>query len=134
LTHRYVVAPQGEITMTPARLPFLVFMLAFLPFSQTCTADEEETPPDQPARVAKNLFHAPVRLSAVDGVLDSGPSWGHSSPWVVDIDEDGVNDLIVGDFSGLFRFYRNEGSNLKPRYAKGVNLNAGGVDAKVPIY
>jgi hypothetical protein len=40
----------------------------------------------------------------------------------------------VGDFSGCFRFYRNEGSNEKPRYAKGVNLQAGGVDAKVPIY
>jgi hypothetical protein len=89
---------------------------------------------DEPARVEVNLFHAPVRLEAADGVIDSGPSWGHSSPWIEDVDGDGVKDLIVGDFSGLYRLYRNEGANQAPRYAKSVNLQAGGVDAKVPIY
>ena len=56
--------------------------------------------------------------------------------WVtlVDWDGDGVQDLIVGDFSGLFRFFRNTGTNQKPRYANAVNLQAGGVDARVPIY
>jgi hypothetical protein len=96
--------------------------------------DEEEVLPDRPVRLEKDIFHPPVRLSAADGVIDSGPSWAHSSPWIADVDGDGVNDLIVGDFSGLFRFYRNEGTNKQPRYAKAVNLKAGGVDAKVPIY
>jgi hypothetical protein len=96
--------------------------------------DEEEVAPDQPVRIEKDIFHPPVRLTGADGVIDSGPSWGHSSPWIVDVDGDGVNDLVVGDFSGLFRFYRNEGTNKQPRYAKMVNLQAGGVDAKVPIY
>jgi hypothetical protein len=95
---------------------------------------DEEVAPDKPVRVESNLFHAPVRLTAADGVIDSGASWGHSSPWVVDLDGDGVKDLVVGDFSGLFRFYRNEGTNEEPRYAKAVNLQADGVDAKVPIY
>jgi len=94
----------------------------------------DEVASDVPVRVEKNLFHPPVRLTAADGVIDSGPSWGHCGPWVADVDGDGVRDLIVGDFSGLFRFYRNEGTNRKPRYAKAVNLQAGGVDAKVPIY
>ncbi|MFO0843915.1 MAG: hypothetical protein U0797_16215, partial [Gemmataceae bacterium] len=76
----------------------------------------------------------PVRLRAADGVIDSGPSWGHCGPWVHDVDGDGVRDLVVGDFSGLFRFYRNEGTDQKPRYARAVNLKAGGEDAKVPIY
>jgi len=93
-----------------------------------------EVPNDEPVRVETNLFHPPVRLKAADGVIDSGPSWGHCGPWVVDIDGDGKNDLIVGDFSGLFRFYKNEGTNQEPRYARAVNLQAGGVDAKVPIY
>jgi hypothetical protein len=96
--------------------------------------DEDEVAPDQPVRVEKDIFHSPVRLMATDGFIDSGPSWGHSSPWVVDVDGDGVNDLVVGDFSGLFHFYRNEGTNKQPRYAKAGNLQAGGVDAKVPIY
>jgi len=96
--------------------------------------DEDEVAPDQPVRVEKDIFHPPVRLVAADGVIDCGPSWGHSSPWVADVDGDGVSDLVVGDFSGLFHLYRNEGTNKQPRYAKVVNLQAGGVDAKVPIY
>jgi hypothetical protein len=70
----------------------------------------------------------------VDGVIDSGESWGHSGPWVEDVDGDGLRDLVVGDFSGLFRLYRNDGTNQKPHYAAAVNLQGGGVDAKVPIY
>ena len=96
--------------------------------------ENDEVAPDVPARVEKDLFHEPLRLAADDGVIDSGPSWGHSGPWVVDVDGDGVKDLVVGDFSGLFRFYRNQGSNQQPRYAQAVNLQAGGADAQVPIY
>jgi len=96
--------------------------------------DPSEVAPDQVARVEKDLFHPPLRLSAADGVIDSGPAWGHSGPWIEDVDGDRVKDLIVGDFSGLFKLYRNLGTNEQPRYAAGVNLQAGGVDAKVPIY
>jgi hypothetical protein len=93
-----------------------------------------EIPADEPARVEAPLFHPPVRLKAANGVIDSGPSWGHCGPWVEDVDGDGKKDLVVGDFSGLFRFYKNEGTNQEPRYARAVNLKAGGEDAKVPIY
>jgi hypothetical protein len=96
--------------------------------------NDDEVPPDEPVRLEANLFHPALRLSAADGIMDSGASWGHSSPWLVDVDGDGIRDLVVGDFSGLFRFYRNEGTDQQPRYAKAVNLQAGGVDAKVPIY
>jgi len=96
--------------------------------------NDDEVPPDEPVRLEANLFQRAIRLSAADGIMDSGASWGHSSPWLVDVDGDGIRDLVVGDFSGLFRFYRNEGTNQQPRYAKAVNLQAGGVDAKVPIY
>ena len=89
---------------------------------------------DEPRGVETDLFHAPARLAAADGVIDSGPSWGHSGPWVEDVDGDGRRDLVVGDFSGLFRLYRNDGTDREPRYAAAVNLKAGGVDAKVPIY
>ena len=50
------------------------------------------------------------------------------------MDGDGLRDLVVGDFSGLFHVYRNQGTNRAPRYAAAVNLQAGGTDAKVPIY
>ncbi len=93
-----------------------------------------ETAPDKPVRVEKGLFHAPVRLEAAGGVIDHGPAWGHAGPWVVDVDGDGVKDLVVGDFSGFFTVYRNTGTDAKPVYAEGVKLKAGGVDAQVPIY
>jgi hypothetical protein len=89
---------------------------------------------DEPVRVEKDLFHPPVRLAAIGGIIDRGPSWGHCGPWVADVDGDGARDLVVGDFGGLFHLYRNEGTDRKPRYARAVNLQAGGVDAKVPIY
>jgi hypothetical protein len=90
--------------------------------------------PDEPKGAAAQFFEAPRRLAAANGVIDSGASWGHSGPWVEDVDGDGRRDLVVGDFSGLFRFYRNMGTNQEPRYAAAVNLQAGNTDAKVPIY
>ena len=90
--------------------------------------------PDEPKGIATGIFHAPQRLSDANGVIDTGAAWGHSGPWVEDVDGDGSRDLVVGDFSGLFRVHRNQGTNLKPSYAAAVNLQAGGIDAKVPIY
>jgi len=84
--------------------------------------NDDEVPPDEPVRLEANLFHPAIRLSATDGIMDSGASWGHSSPWLAYVDGDGIRDLVVGDFSGLFRLYRNEGTNQQPRYAKAVNL------------
>jgi len=97
-------------------------------------SDSDEVAPDVPTRVEKDLFHPPVRLTAEDGVIDSGPGWGHSGPWIADVDGDGVKDLVVGDFTGLFQFYKNVGTNQKPRYALPVKLRAGDEVAKVPIY
>ncbi|MFO0852717.1 MAG: hypothetical protein U0871_29765 [Gemmataceae bacterium] len=80
------------------------------------------------------VFEKPVRLTAVGKPIDHGAAWGHAGPWVADADGDGVPDLVVGDFSGLFTVYRNTGTAAKPVYAAGAKLKAGGVDAKVPIY
>jgi hypothetical protein len=123
--------------MDRLKLGILFWALLALGFSLPLVAgqdSDEEVAPDQPVRVEKEIFHPPARLMAADGVIDSGLSLGHSSPWVVDLDGDGVNDLVVGDFSGKFRFYRNEGTNKRPIYAKAIPLQAGGVDAQVPIY
>lgn len=103
--------------------------------TQAVLADvPSDVEPDEPARIEADRFEAPIRLEADGRPIDHGPAWGHTSPWVVDIDGDGVRDLVVGDFSGLFRFYRNEGTDAAPRYTDAGNLQAGGEDAKVPIY
>jgi hypothetical protein len=118
------------------RLPCAGLVIACSTFLAPASADDldGEHPANEPVRVEKDIFHPAARLTAAGQVIDSGASWGHSSPWIEDVDGDGVRDLVVGDFSGLFRVYRNEGTNQKPLYGKGINLQAGGVDAKVPIY
>jgi hypothetical protein len=75
-----------------------------------------------------------IRLKAGDAYIDTGAAWGHASPWLVDIDGDGKRDLVVGDFSGKFRLFLNIGTNAKPLYKDAGFLQAGGVDAQVPIY
>jgi hypothetical protein len=109
-------------------------LLALGSFASAQESVPYDAAPDQPKAAEIGIFHPPTRLAAADGVIDSGPSWGHSGPWIEDVDGDGKRDLIVGDFSGLFRVYRNEGTNRQPHYAAAVNLQAGGTDAKVPIY
>jgi len=94
---------------------------------------QDAAPADEPKAAASETLHAPIRLMAADGVIDSGPSWGHSGPWVEDVDGDGLRDVVVGDFSGLFHLYKNTGTNRLPRYAAGVEIQAGGAAAKVPI-
>ncbi|MEM9351575.1 MAG: VCBS repeat-containing protein [Planctomycetota bacterium] len=77
---------------------------------------------------------APVRLEHTRGVIDCGEAWGHASPAVHDVDGDGLEDLIVGDFSGTFSVYRNVGSTGTPAYELDGKLKAGGEEAKVWIY
>jgi hypothetical protein len=66
--------------------------------------------------------------------IDTGEAWGHSGPALADVDGDGLRDLVVGDFSGKFRFYKNVGSNSEPKYAAFKFVQAGKTDAQVPIY
>jgi hypothetical protein len=81
-----------------------------------------------------SVFQKPTRLKAAGVVIDSGPQWAHSGPCLHDVDRDGRRDLLVGDFSGQFRFYRNVGTDQEPKFAAGEWLMAGAEIAKVPIY
>jgi hypothetical protein len=91
---------------------------------QSSTKDDASNP----------VFQRPIRLTAAGAVIDSGPQWAHSGPCLHDVDLDGRRDLLVGDFSGQFRLYRNVGTDHEPKFAAGEWLMAGGAVAKVPIY
>lgn len=88
----------------------------------------------EPTINTPDLFEAPVRLRAADGLIDTGAQWGHSGPCLADVDGDGQRDLVVGSFDGKFRLFRNVGTNAEPSYAKFEYIQAGGEDAKVWIY
>jgi hypothetical protein len=82
----------------------------------------------------ENRFETPVRLKADGKFIDSGKTWGHSGPTIADVDEDGLEDLVVGDYSGFFLVYRNVGTLVQAEYAAGEKMLAGSEVAKVPIY
>jgi hypothetical protein len=58
---------------------------------------------------------------------------GHSAPFFHDVDGDGLDDLLVGQFEGgHLRVYRNGGERGAPRFAEHGLLEAGGSAASVP--
>lgn len=74
----------------------------------------------------------PVRLKAGGEYIDTGKCIAHSGPYLFDLDEDGKQDLLVGDFSGHIHFYKNTGSNQAPEFAEGRLMEANGEVIKVP--
>jgi hypothetical protein len=73
----------------------------------------------------------PVRLDAAGKPIDT--DIGHAAPFVVDWDQDGKLDLVVGQFGeGKLKIFRNLGSTSKPQYAEPSWFEAAGSVAKVP--
>ena len=79
---------------------------------------------------------SPVKLQADGRSIDTGilSGIGHAGPLVADIDCDGDRDLLVGDFPGYFWYFENDGTDEEPDYISKGKLQAGGEDAKTPVY
>lgn len=71
-------------------------------------------------------FAAPFKVQAGGGDLTVELI---SDPFMVDWDGDGLNDLIVGQFTGgKIRFYPNTGTNQNPAFSGYTFLQADGAD------
>ncbi len=99
--------------------------------ASTAVIAQEPTDTKKPS---ESWFHPAVRLKVNGEILDTGLAWGHSSPCIEDLDGDDLKDLIVGDFSGKFHWYRNVGTSEAPVYEGSGLIQAGGNDAEVRIY
>jgi hypothetical protein len=74
---------------------------------------------------------APVPITAGGKPIDVD---GFAAPFVGDFDEDGIDDLLVGQVGfGRLRIYRNTGSNARPKFDGFDWFKAGGRIAAVPI-
>jgi hypothetical protein len=74
----------------------------------------------------------PVKLTAAGNPIDVARS-GHSAPWLGDIDGDGRNDLLVGEYDeGRCRVFLNHGTNEAPRFREFTWLRAGADLGRVP--
>ncbi|SVD29228.1 uncharacterized protein METZ01_LOCUS382082, partial [marine metagenome] len=86
----------------------------------------------------------PFRLKSGSEIIDVNT--GHAAPYLFDFDDDGVRDLLVGEFGkgrldfegqlyvrGRLRIYRNVGNEAKPKYDGFKWFQAGGKIAEVPI-
>lgn len=81
-------------------------------------------------------FHPPERLLADGKPIDIGSlgTVAHAGPTMVDLDGDGDRDLVVGDFPGYFWRFENIGTKEEAKFTAPTRLQAGGADAKTPVY
>jgi hypothetical protein len=77
-------------------------------------------------------FERPVRLKAGDQYIDTGQYTAHAGPLVADINNDGKNDLLVGNFGGHFQIYLNTSTNNEPQYQDKGLLTVDQQAVKVP--
>lgn len=74
-------------------------------------------------------FEAPVRLE-VDGEPIRVEAPGYACPALADMNDDGLKDLLVGQFAGgKIKVYHNDGNN---GFKKGQWLKAEGDVAEIP--
>jgi hypothetical protein len=93
-----------------SRLSVLLVLLAFAASAQT------------------PVFDAPVAIEANGAPINVGTD-GNASPFLVDWNGDGNQDLLLGQYLyGKVRFYPNIGSNFDPVFGDFEYLQADGSD------
>ena len=109
-------------------------------FSPEFLAELADATPQEAYRIAKVRtspdLSPPVRLEADGEPINIGKlsNFAHAGPWIADVDGDGDRDLLVGDFPGYFWLFENKGTEEEPVYTSTGKLQAGGEDAKTPVY
>jgi len=104
-----------------------VFLIALSLCAPVMAADK----PSLDSCCATNELLPPIRLEAGGEPIDTGKCIGHSGPLLIDVDQDGALDLLVGDLSGHLHFFKNGGAEKSAAYAAGRLLEADGEPIKI---
>ncbi len=93
----------------------------------------EEAKSTEPLAKSEFTFEAPYRLKAAGEPIKTGEV-GYACPTLADVDGDGKQDLVVGQFEdGKMKFYRNVGTDsASPKFAAGQWIKTGDEAAVVP--
>ncbi len=101
------------------------------PAVESRVAANDEGPSDETASQRAADLAPPVRITAGGAPIDVE---GFAAPFVGDFDEDGKNDLLVGQLqAGRLRIYRNVGTNARPKFDGFEWFTTVGGIAGVPI-
>lgn len=121
-------------------LPVLLLAAVLIQMSSGCNREAEIAPatafqphPETNVPASKYQFETAVRIEA-GGSPISVESPGYACPTIADIDGDGVDDLVVGQFrQGKMKWYRNTAEiNQRPDYEQGQWIESGSKPAEVP--
>ena len=86
---------------------------------------------DPPPRLADELAD-PVRLVVGDAPIDCVADIGHAGPTLHDLDGDGRQELLVGNFRGHVDVYERNATSTSPAWRRRGRLKAAGEDFAVP--
>ncbi len=113
-------------------LPGLLILLA--PFTETLLAQGDGQQSSE--------LQAPYQVLCGEQPLDVGDDMGYATPFMADMDGDGLRDLLVGvfgkgmkkkgDLAATLRVYKNLGKKGEPKFASFEYFQAGGTQAAVP--
>ncbi len=102
-----------------------------LAFGAAMAATSAVVVADEPGASRAADLAPPVLVTAGGAPIDVE---GFAAPFVGDFDEDGKNDLLVGQCqAGRLRIYRNVGTNAQPKFAQFDWFTTSGGIAGVPI-
>lgn len=77
------------------------------------------------------VFDDPVYIEANGSPINVGYG-GNASPFMIDWDGDGKQDLLLGQYNGgKVRFYPNTGTQYDPSFTTFTYLQADGIDIAV---